>query len=78
MKNNPNIEYAIYRGDKFELIGTRKECVDYLGCKEQTFSVYLTNTYKKRLAKRKKHKNCIVVVKLEDEDEEQEDPINGC
>jgi hypothetical protein len=77
MKNNPNIEYAIYRGDKFEFMGNRKECVNYLGCKEQTFSVYLTNTYKSRIAKRKKHKNCIVVVKLDDEDEEQEDPING-
>lgn len=77
MKANQNIEYAIYRGDKFEFIGTRKECVDYLGCKKQTFSVYLTTTYKKRLAKRKKHKNCIVVVKLDDEDEEQGDPMYG-
>lgn len=68
-----NIEYAIYRGDKFEFIGNGKECAVYLGCKEKTFYFYLTPTYEKRLAERKNPKNYIVVVKLDDEDEEQED-----
>ncbi|MED3623244.1 hypothetical protein P4482_09190 [Neobacillus thermocopriae] len=61
-------EYAIYRGDEFKYIGTAEECAEFLGCKVETFKFYLTPTYQRRVEKRKRPKNYIVVVRLDDEE----------
>lgn len=60
-------EYAVYKGDTFIFAGTVKECADYLGIQQRSFRWYLTPSYQKRLSKRKKSKNYIVVIKLDEE-----------
>ena len=62
-------EYAVYRGDEFQFIGTAEECADRLGCSVNSFKFYLTPSYQRRLAKRKRPKNYIVVVRLDDDEE---------
>ena len=39
--------YALYWGDKFLTLGTRKELAEYLGVKERTIYFYTTEVYKK-------------------------------
>jgi hypothetical protein len=60
------VEVAVYKGDTFLTLGTVKECADYLGMKEETLKFYLTPTYRKRLEKRKKSKNPIIVIRIDD------------
>lgn len=40
--------YALYRGEKFLGIGTKKELAELLGVKVETISFYSTPAYKKR------------------------------
>lgn len=40
--------YALYRGEKFLGIGTKKELAELLGVKVETISFYGTPAYKKR------------------------------
>lgn len=40
--------YALYRGEKFIAIGTKKELAELLGVKVETISFYATPAYKKR------------------------------
>ena len=40
--------FAIYKGDKFLFVGTKKECANYLNVKEDTIQFYTTKTYQKR------------------------------
>lgn len=47
MKNKIK-EYALYRGDEFLMIGTKKECAKYLKVKEQTIDFYATPKHWKR------------------------------
>lgn len=61
-------EYAVYRGDEFQFIGTAKECADRLGCSVNSFKFYLTPSYQRRLAERKNARNYIVVVRLDDDE----------
>jgi mannitol/fructose-specific phosphotransferase system IIA component len=60
-------EYAVYKGDSLIVIGTIKECAEHMGVLQKTVRYYLTPTYEKRLAKRKKARNYITVFKLDDE-----------
>lgn len=55
------VNYAIYKGDDFLFMGTKKECSDYLNVKESTISYYTTSTYKKR----NKNGNNLVVIKVD-------------
>ena len=41
--------YAIYRGEKFIAIGTKKELAELLNVKVETISFYATPAYKKRI-----------------------------
>ena len=40
--------YALYRGEKFLGIGTKKELAELLGVKVETISFYGTPAYKKK------------------------------
>lgn len=40
--------YALYRGERFLAIGTKKELAELLNVKEKTISFYATPAYKKR------------------------------
>lgn len=55
------VNYAIYKGDDFLFMGTKKECSDYLNVKESTIFYYTTPTYKKR----NKNGNSLVVIKVD-------------
>lgn len=57
-----NLYYAIYKGDNFLFMGTKKECSDYLNVKENTISFYNTPTYQKK----NKSGNRIIVIKVDD------------
>lgn len=61
------IDYAIYNNDEFLFLGKSDECAKFLDCSESTFRFYLTESYKKRVAKRKNARNYIVVIKVEDD-----------
>lgn len=41
-------EYAMYKGDTFLVLGTAKECADYLGVSENTIRWYSNPSAKKR------------------------------
>lgn len=34
--------YALYKGDEFLFVGTKKECAEFLGVTERTISYFLT------------------------------------
>jgi len=63
-------EYAVYKGEQIVCIGTAKECAEYMGILAKSFSFYLTPSYKRRIDTRKKPKNFITVINLDDETEE--------
>lgn len=46
---NREKNYALYRGEKFLGIGTKKELAELLGVKVETVSFYATPSYKKRI-----------------------------
>lgn len=59
-------EYAVYKGEDLLVIGTIKECADFLGIKKKTIQHYLTPAYQRIIAKRKRARNYRTVVKLDD------------
>ena len=46
---NREKNYALYRGEKFLGIGTKKELAELLNVKLETVSFYATPSYKKRI-----------------------------
>ena len=40
--------YAIYKGDEFVTLGTKKECAEYLGVNPSTISFMATPTHRNR------------------------------
>lgn len=46
-------EVAVYKGDTFIYVGTVKECATHLNVKPETIQYYLTDSYARKLAKRK-------------------------
>lgn len=50
---NREKNYALYRGEKFLGIGTKKELAELLNVKVETISFYGTPAYKKRIKKNK-------------------------
>ncbi len=60
------MEVAVYKGDELICIGTVKECAEHMGVTPKTVRWYLTPTYEKRIAKRKRARNHITVVRLDD------------
>lgn len=57
-------DFALYKGDKFIIIGTLKQIAEYLGCKENTAYFYTTNCYKKRVIN---YEKSLLVIKIENE-----------
>lgn len=57
--------YALYHGDTFLKVGTKKELAEYLGVKEQTIYFYTTEIYAKR--KNYDFRNSYLVIEVEDE-----------
>lgn len=62
-------EYALYKGEQLLYIGTIKEIAEQKGVLPKSLHFYKTPSYKKRLANRKRTKNYITLVKLEDDEE---------
>lgn len=56
--------YAIYKGDIFLYLGTRKECADYLDVGLKTITFYTTPTYRKRL--KNNYDNQTIVIRVKD------------
>jgi hypothetical protein len=56
--------YAIYKGDEFIFMGTKKECAEHLGVKPEAIKFYSTPTYRKR--SKSLDNNRTVVIKVED------------
>ncbi|WP_291563676.1 MULTISPECIES: hypothetical protein [unclassified Clostridium] len=64
-------EYALYKGEEILCIGTAKEIAKKLDVLPETIMFYGTNTYKRRLAKRKNVRNARILVILGEEDCEE-------
>jgi len=47
-------EFAVYRGDDLEFMGTAQECAEHLGVLPETVAWYTTPTARKRQANRKR------------------------
>lgn len=60
-------EFAVYKGEDFICIGTLQECADHMGVLVETVRFYTTDTYRRRVAKRKNARNYITVTELEDD-----------
>lgn len=63
------IEVAMYKGDVFLCMGTIKECAAERNVKPDTIRFYLTGAYHRKLAKRKRSRNPIRVIRLDDDEE---------
>ena len=55
-------EFALYKGDKFLKIGTRKELAEYLGVVPHTITFYKSPTWKKKATP-----NSYIVIDIEDD-----------
>ena len=62
-------DFALYKGDRFLTLGSRKELAAYLGVRVDTITFYSSPTYKKRA---KEDGNAIVVIRIEDDEEDEE------
>ncbi|MDJ8951024.1 hypothetical protein PTL64_14610 [Clostridium perfringens] len=58
--------YALYKGEKLLSMGTIFQIAQDLNVQVRTVKYYGTNTYKRRLAKRKKSNNSRILIELED------------
>ena len=65
-------EYALYKGDEFLCIGTAKEIAKNQNVSTQTVMFYATDAYKRKLAKRKSTTNARILIKLDDDENEDE------
>lgn len=54
--------YAVYRGDKFIVLGNKKEIAEYLGIKPRTISNYRLKAYKRKTEYHKR----IIIIEIED------------
>ena len=59
-------EFAVYRGEELLVMGTAKECAEFLNIKPKTVKYYSTPTWRKRYEGRKKPEKCLIAVKLDD------------
>lgn len=61
-------DYAIYQGDKFLFLGKARECAKFLDIELTSFRFLAAPVYRKRLAKRNKSRNPLIVIKVEDDE----------
>lgn len=59
------MEYAVYKGDEFIMIGTIYEIANEFGIKIESAKYYLTDAYKRRI-KRRGSKNYRLLVPMEE------------
>ena len=59
-----NVEYAVYKGDDFEMIGDLQQVSKYLGVTPRIAILYSTDSYRNRKAQK-----TVRVVKMEDDEE---------
>lgn len=60
--------YAVYKGDEFIDLGTKKELAKKLNIKLSSMKFLITPTYRKRI----KNKNdSLIVIKIDDDDENE-------
>ncbi|MCC2252157.1 hypothetical protein JUJ52_19695 [Virgibacillus sp. AGTR] len=69
-KRAKDIEVAIYKGDTFLFAGTIEECAAHRNVKPDTIRFYMTKAYQRKLAKRKRSRDTIQVIRLDDDDDE--------
>lgn len=55
--------YALYKGDEFIDLGTKKYLADLLNVTIETLNFYMSKTYRKR----NKKGNCYIVIRIEDD-----------
>jgi len=60
-------EYAMYKGDEILYIGTLEEIAEKHGVRRETVYYYTTESYQRKIAKRKKAENFIEVFRIEDD-----------
>lgn len=60
-------EYALYKGDELLCIGTIEEIAEDQGVQKETIKFYATDSYKKRVSKRKVSRSTRILVCLDDE-----------
>ena len=65
------MEYALYKGDEFLCIGTIKEIAKNQNILIETVKFYATDAYKRKLAKRKITTNAKILIKLDDDENEE-------
>lgn len=70
MARNP-IEVAMYKGDEFLYAGTIQEIAKRRKVRPETIRYYLSQAYANKVAKRKRSKNPIHVIRLDGEDEDE-------
>ena len=61
-------EFALYKGDKFIMIGTAREIAEERGVKPETVRFWSTPAHHKRASK---GKNMLIAIKLDDDDNEE-------
>lgn len=47
-KHSKEKYYAVYQGDKFLYLGTKKECAEYFGVKRETITFWISPAHHKR------------------------------
>jgi hypothetical protein len=62
-------EYAVYKGEEIQCIGTVDECAAQMGVQADTIRYYASPKYLKKVEARKKSKNFVIAIKLDDEEE---------
>lgn len=67
-------DYAIYFGDKFLFVGSRRECANYLNTKESTISFMASPAYYKRREEQTVYGNYLLVIKIDEGDVEYDLP----
>lgn len=64
------IEYAVYKGDSFVVMGTAEECAEEMGVKPDFIKWMTTPTGKRRFESRKDKSKALTAVKLKNWEEE--------
>ncbi len=62
-------EYALYKGDTFIDLGTKKYLASVLKCKIDFITWLASPSCRKRREKTKKESNALIVIKIEEEGE---------
>ena len=58
-------DYALYKGDTFLELGSRKKLAEYLKVSLNTITFYMSPTYKKRA--KNEYSNRLIVFRIEDD-----------